>query len=133
LASVLVDTGPLVALFKRNDSFHARAVAWFKAQRGRLVTTQAVLTEAWHLVSPPARLPLVRFVTAAFDLHPGSSELQLRVLAVLERYADLPMDYADATLVVVAETQRIAHIATIDVNDFSTYRLANGKALKLVF
>ena len=133
MASVLLDTGPLVALFKRNDTHHARAVAWFKAQRGVLLTTQAVITEAWHLVSAPARLPLARFAAAACEVCELGAEGPARVLTILERYADLPMDYADATLIVLAETRRITAIATIDVRDFSIYRLSNGKALKLVF
>ena len=58
MASVLLDIAPLVALFKRNDKYHKRAVAWFKAHRGTLLTTQAVVTEAWHLVYEPARLPM---------------------------------------------------------------------------
>ena len=133
MASVLLDTGPLVALFKRNDTHHPRAVEWFKGHRGQLLTTQAVVTEAWHLLSEPARLPLVRFVTTACELHEFDARGQARIVATLERYADLRMDYADATLVVLGERLRVTSIATIDVNDFSTYRLANGKALKLVF
>lgn len=133
MASVLLDTGPLVALFKRNDTHHARAVAWFKKHRGLLLITQAVITEAWHLVSAPARLPLVRFVTAACEILEFDGEGQARIAATLERYADLPMDYADATLVVQGERLGIGAVATIDVNDFSVYRRANGKAFKLVF
>ena len=133
MASVLLDTGPLVALFKRNDTHHARAVAWFKGHRGPLLTTQAVITEAWHLLSEPARLPLVRFVTAACEVNDFGTQGQVRIAATLERYSDLPMDYADATLVVLGDMLRVTSIATIDVNDFSVYRLANRKALKLVF
>ena len=133
MASVLLDTGPLVALFKRNDTHHARAVARFKDHGGPLLTTQAVITEAWHLLSEPARLPLARFVTAACEVHDFGTQGQARIVATLERYADLPMDHADATLVVLGELLHVASIATIDVNDFSAYRLANGKALTLVF
>jgi len=133
VASVLLDTGPLVALFKRNDTHHARAVAWFKGHRGPLLTTLAVVTEAWHLLSEPARLPLVRFVTAACEVHEFGTQGQARILATLERYADLRMDYADATLIVLGDMLHVMSIATIDVKDFSAYRLTNGKALKLVF
>ena len=63
----------------------------------------------------------------------ASALLDTGRLATLERYADLPMDYADATLVVLGEMLRVALIATIDVNDFSAYRQSNGKPLKLVF
>ena len=133
MANVLLDTGPLVALFKRNDTHHARAIAWFKNQRGAILTTQAVVTEAWHLVSVPARVPLVRFVSSACDLCEFDAERQSRIVAVLERYKDLPMDYADATLLVLGEFEKVNSVATIDVNDFSVYRMANGKAMKLVF
>ena len=133
MASVLLDTGPLVALFKRNDTHHARAVAWFKGHRGALLTTEAVITEAWHLVSEPARLPLVRFVAAACEVCGFGVDGQARILAVLERYADMPMDYADATLIVLGEIEKITASASIDVGDFSVYRMANGKPLKLVF
>ena len=133
MASVLLDTGPLVALFKRNDTHHDRAVAWFKGHRGALLTTQAVVTEAWHLVSEPARLPLVRFVAAACEVRGFGADGEARIVAVLERYADIHMDYADATLIVLGELQKIAAVATIDDGDFSVYRRANGKPLKLVF
>lgn len=133
MASVLLDTGPLVALFRRNDAHHARSVAWFKTHRGPLLTTQAVITEAWHLLSQSARLPLVRFVAAACEVCEFDVNGQARIVAALERYADLPMDYADATLVVLGELQKVRAIATIDVNDFTAYRLATGKALRLVF
>ena len=132
MASVLLDTGPLVALFKRNDHDHQRALAWFKRHRGALLTTHAVVAEAWHLLNPSARLPLMRFVAAAVDI----CELQVhsvqQIVAKLEKYADLPMDYADATLLVLAEQQAIFSIATLDIADFSAYRLANGRSLKLV-
>ena len=133
MASVLIDTGPLVALFKRNDTHHKRAAAWFKAYRGALLTTQAVVTEAWHLVSESARLPMVRFVMAACEIREFDAQGQARILTTLQRYADLPMDYADATLLVLGEIEKITAVATIDVNDFSVYHLVNGKALTLVF
>jgi uncharacterized protein len=131
VVSVLLDTGPLVALFKRADKHHSRSVAWFKAQRGPLLTTQPVITEAWHLLAESARLPLVRFVTAACDIMAGVDHG--RVLAVLEKYRELRLDYADATLVVLAEDRGVRAIATIDVKDFSACRLSNGRSLRLVF
>lgn len=133
MPSVLLDTGPLVALFRRNDTHHLRAVAWFKAHRGALLTTQAVVTEAWHLVSESARLSMVRYAMAACEIREFDAAGQARILTTLQRYADLPMDYADATLLVLAELEKAASVATLDVSDFSVYRLANGKALSLVF
>ena len=131
--SVLLDTGPLVALFRRNDSHHARAVAWFKKHRGPLLTSQAVVTEAWHLVSESARLPLVRFVFATCEVCDFESSDRARILSTLERFADLSMDYADATLVVIGELHKVTRIATIDENDFTAYRLSNGASFRLEF
>ncbi|MFM9970823.1 MAG: type II toxin-antitoxin system VapC family toxin [Burkholderiales bacterium] len=133
MPSVLLDTGPLVALFKRNDTYHARSVAWFKSQRGPLLTTQAVLTEAWHLVSVSARIPLVRFVQATCEIVEFDTVAHARILAALERFADMEMDYADATLLVLGEIEKVTAIATIDVNDFTAYRMSNGKGFRLVF
>ena len=133
MASVLLDTGPLVALFKRNDTHHKRAALWFKAHTGTLLTTQAVVTEVWHLVSESARLPMLRFVMAACEIREFDAQGQARILTMLERYADLPMDYADATLLVLGEIEKTSTVATIDVNDFSVYRMTNGKSATLVF
>jgi hypothetical protein len=122
-----------VALFKRNDSHHERAVAWFREHRGPILTTDAVITEAWHLVSQSARVPLVRFTQAACRLAELDAASRARVLGYLERYADLPLDYADATLLALAETSRVLRVATIDRDDFAAVRLANGAALTLDF
>lgn len=132
MASVLLDTGPLVALFKRNDAHHAGTAAWLKRHRGPLLTTHAVLTETWHLLSPTARLPMMRFVAAAVDTCDLGENAVSAINALLEQYADLPMDYADATLLVLAEARNVYSIATIDVMDFSVYRLRSGSAMKLV-
>ena len=133
MAGVLLDTGPLVALFRRNDAHHRPAVAWFRQHSGPLLTTQAVVTEAWHLLREPVRLSLVRYVTRACDVRELGRDGQARVLHALERFADTPMDYADATLLVLAEVESVYAIATIDTGEFSAYRTASGKALKNVF
>jgi predicted nucleic acid-binding protein len=131
--SVLLDTGPLVALFRRNDSWHRAAVAWFRQHSGPLLTTHAVVTEAWHLLREPVRLSLVQFVTRACAIPELGPQGPGRVLHALERFADTPMDYADATLVVLAESERAYDIATLDADEFATYRTSDGKALKNVF
>jgi predicted nucleic acid-binding protein len=119
-------------LFKRNDHDHARAAAWFKRHRGPLLTTHAVVTEAWHLMTPAARLPLIRYVAAAVEVCELGATSIGQIASFLERYADLPMDYADATLLVLAEERGVRSIATIDVADFSACRLSRGQALTLV-
>jgi hypothetical protein len=133
VAALLVDTGPLVALFKRNDRFHARAVKWLARNRSTLVTTHAVLTEAWHLISPSARGGLMEFATRALEVPQLPLDAVPRLSRLLAKYADTPMDYADATLVLLAHELSTYGVATIDLGDFSAYRTEGGKALRIAF
>ena len=75
---------------------------------------------------------MMRFVAAAVDVCDLGENAVAGITEVLEQYADLPMDYADATLLLLAETRNVYSIATIDVADFSVYRLRSGSAMKLV-
>lgn len=133
MARVLLDTGPLVALFKRNDAWHRRAAGWFSRNRADLVTTHAVLTEAWHLISPPARGKLMAFAAAALIVPELADGTIPRLARLLATYADTPMDYADATLVLLAHDLGELRVATIDLGDFSVYRTEGRKALRVVF
>jgi len=133
VAGVLLDTGPLVALFKRNDAFHRRAVEWFARNRSDLVTTHAVLTEAWHLISPPARGKLMQFAAEALVVPPLPGGVVPRLAKLLARYADTPMDYADGTLVLLAHDLGVLRVVTLDMGHFSAYRTEGRKALRLVF
>ena len=76
---------------------------------------------------------MVRFAMAACEIRECDAGGQARILTVLQRYADLSMDYVDATLLVLAELEKTGSIATLDVSNFSVYRRTNGKALTLVF
>lgn len=133
MASVLLDTGPLVALFKRNDAFHKKAVDWFARNRADLVTTHAVLTEAWHLISPPARGKLMAFASEALSVPQLSDGAVPRLTQLLVKYSDTPMDYADATLVLLAHDLPVLRVATIDVDGFAAYRTEGRKPLRVVF
>lgn len=133
MANVILDTGPLVALFKRNDHHHARAVAWFRSNTHRLVTTLPVLTEAWHLVSPPAQVKLVEFAARAIGAADLGDDAVERIARLVARYRDAPMDFADASLVVLAELIGTDAIATID-RGFAAFRIgARRRRFRLVF
>jgi len=100
------------------------------------MTTSAVITEAMHFVSaiPMGPRLLADLVEqsgmAIYDLTPAP-ELRAAV-TLMETYADTPMDYADATLLLLAEALNLDAILTLDVRGFSTYRTRNGRALALV-
>jgi predicted nucleic acid-binding protein len=125
-AIVLVDTGPLVALFDPSDRDHPDCMRELgRLKRCSLTTTLAVLTEAIYLLgfSNLAQQSLLAFVGAgALEVAEFSATDVERAAALMKKYADLPMDFADATLVVLAERYGTPHVFTLDRRDFGVYR-----------
>jgi len=128
----LLDTGVVVALLSRDDAAHVPAVAAFEAVRGKLLTTEAVLTEAMHLLGrrpDGARACLEFFLRSGAILVPMTTARLGRCRELMTRYADVPMDYADATLVAMAEEFAIGRILTLDRRGFaSAYRWRKDRA-----
>jgi hypothetical protein len=120
-ARLLVDAGPLIALFNRRDRWHREARAFFGGFRGALVTTWPVLAEAGHFIGRkvPELLDLAEAGRIEIVETTGATA---RIAALLRTYADLPMDLADATLVVAAEHLGIIDVLTLD-RHFHAYRL----------
>lgn len=134
MAAVLVDTGALVALLDRSDAWHSWAVGIFKTLRPPLLTCQAVLAEAWHLLgeSGPSRSALARLhktgvLRVTLDFEPAAAG----VWRLLEKYADTPMDFADACLVLLAERTAETRVWTTD-SDFRIYRRHGRQAIPLI-
>jgi hypothetical protein len=132
----LIDTGPLVAYVDAADPAHQSVVDTLDAFSGRLHTTAAVVTEAMHLVSEHADGPevLVELLnTTGADVTPLVQPGALRAaVALMKKYRDTPMDFADATLVLLADELGLTAIATLDRRGFSTYRTSRGQAFRLV-
>lgn len=135
---ILVDTGPLVALFDPRDHDHGRVVCALKEIRQPVITTVPVLTEAFHLLNPASRgaAGLRKFISeggaTAWFL---STDGLMRAFELMDRYSDRPMDLADASLVAAAEALRTTTVFTLDRNDFSVYRAQIGgrhKAFRVV-
>lgn len=131
---ILVDTGPLVALANPRDGNHRPCAAWFDGFRGKMLTTWAVLTEFSHLApSLAAALPVFRWVErGGLDVFPLARDELVQAVDWVERYADRPMDLADASLVVAALATGLTTVWTLDRNDFETYRLPGRKRFRLV-
>ena len=129
--AALVDTGPLVALFVRNDPDHARVSAWLREFRGRLLTTWPVLTEVCHFLSPEVGVLFLRWVEGggAELIELPAGEL-LEVVRSMEKYLDRPLDLADASLVWLAGRSGVRDILTVDVGEFATFRTPQGKPFK---
>lgn len=130
---MLVDTGPLVALFDPRDGQHTHCRAVLQTIREPLVTTVPVLTEAFHMLGPAGR---GASNLRAFVQRGGLSVWFMdtagiqRAFALMQQYADHPMDLADASLVVAAEVLIARRVFTIDRQDFATYRVQRGHHLE---
>jgi predicted nucleic acid-binding protein len=129
-ANWLLDTGPLVAMLSRADGAHAACVEAFAAVRGVALTTEPVLTEAMHLLgrrTGAARACLEFFIRSGAILVPMTIERLARSRDLMDRYADTPMDFADASLVAMAEEFAIGRVLTLDRRGFETYRWRQNK------
>jgi hypothetical protein len=130
---ILVDTGPFVALFDPRDGEHARCSATLASLDQTLFTAVPVLTEAFHLLPADSRgaANLRSFIArGGISLWYMDGPGLRRALDLMEQYVDHPMDLADASLVVAAESLRVRKIFTLDRDDFSTYRIRRGRTLQ---
>jgi predicted nucleic acid-binding protein len=126
---ILADTCPLVALFDPADADHRHCVSLLQQIEEPLCTTIAVLTEAFHLLSPGSvgSQRLMDFVAAqGLNIWYLDDNTLMRAFELMVEYADHPMDLADASLVVLAETMKLRKVFTIDRSDFATYRIKRG-------
>ncbi len=123
---VAMDTGPWVALIDRSEVMHRKCLEWLRQFEGRIVSSEAVLTEVLYLLnfSLKAQTAAIDFVLdGAITLVPLSLESLKKVKKLMEKYGDIPMDFADATLVCLADDLSINHVITFDSKHFSIYRL----------
>jgi len=134
-AKLILDTGPFVALVDRSEKRHADCVRVLSSWAGLILTTEAVLTETLHLVGPSWRAQKIclEFVNrGAFLVVPSSADSLKRVTALMEKYRDVPMDFADATLVALAEEAETEQIFTLDRRDFLVYRRRRDQPFTVV-
>ena len=132
---LLLDTGAFVALVDRSERRHADCVAVLEAWTGTILTTEAVLTETLYLVGPrwqAQKICLEFLLRGAFLLVPPSQASLKRVSVLMEKYRNVPMDYADATLVALGEELGSDRVFTLDRRGFSAYRLNQRKPFQLV-
>jgi predicted nucleic acid-binding protein len=131
---VLVDTGPLVAITDSSDVFHERCVDVLRELRDPLFTVWPVITEAMHLVGSPVAQERLWGVLedGALRLRPLDMADAPRMKTLMKKYRDLPMDFADAALVRVAERDQLHTVLTTDRSDFSVYRLHGSRRFRLL-
>jgi len=132
----LTDTGPLVALIDNRDGYHTKVKEIMKTVRFPLITTEACLTETMHLLYADggwmAQASLWRLISSgALQITTAPEDAIERVRVFMERFRDIPCDYADATLLVAAEVIGQRRIFTLD-RHFYAYRLTDGSALQVI-
>ena len=132
--SVAVDAGPLIALFDRDDRYHRRAIEFVRNERLRLVTNLPVLTEAVFLLrfSVEAQRDLLWWAQRALEIDQNTASDFPRIVTFLEKYRDMPADFADASLVALAERLDLSRVASVD-SDFAIYRLSDRRRLENIF
>ena len=131
----MIDTGAILALIDRDDRWHSRCAEAFKDLRLPLATSAAVLTEVFHLLDHERRS-----VAAVYGLLRSGAVTVLPIAdgdlpdleTLMKRYADRPMDFADATLVQLARRERLTLIFTVDNDDFETYRIDGRRKFRVV-
>jgi uncharacterized protein len=133
VAAALVDAGPLVAAFGQKQPQGERYQALFKQasdEQWSLATTWPCVMEASYLLSPPQRYTLLRWVSAgAVAVFPFAQEALEDMVALMRRYTEAPrteMDLADAS------DTGVNRVMTLDVRDFSRYRLPDGRAFEIL-
>jgi len=133
-AELIIDTGAFVALIDRSERQHDACVEVLEKWTGPIVTTEVVLTETLYLVGPKWRAQevcLEFILRGAFLLVPLSPASIKRITDLMRKYQDVPMDFADATLVALAEELRTKQVFTLDRRGFSVFRLRGKQAFEI--
>ena len=131
----IIDAGPLIALFNKDDKFHRKIKDFLKNYEGYLYTTWPVVTEVMHMLgaNPNCQINFLKFIErGGVEVINLSKNTVTRIVKLFRQYQDVPVDLADATLIVVSEKKNINNIITID-SDFHIYRNKNDKYIKNIF
>lgn len=132
---IILDTGPIVALFDKSDAFHSCCIEILKKIEEPLITTWPVVTESFYLLnfSWQVQDDLWEFLgRGGAIIHIFESAVLQRCRELMKKYHDLPMDLADATLVALGEEMSLSKIFTLDHKDFKIYKPKHRKQFTLI-
>lgn len=124
MQKTLIDSGPLIALFDKNDNYHARVLSFLKNYKGKLITSWAVITEVSHMLdfNLQVQIDFLKWIElGGIEIYEVSQNEIAQIRIMMEKYLDIPMDLADATLMYIANKENIKNIVSID-SDFDIYR-----------
>ncbi len=134
-ANALVDTGAVVAFLDRNDPWHSACAQAFTQVPLPLLTSEAVLTELFYFMGNRLRSleTAFNFVRSGIITLGSIVDADLaNIMALMHQYRDRPMDFADATLVHLAERESLNTILTVDFSDFQTYRIRGRQIFRVL-
>lgn len=135
MISTLIDAGPLIALFNKNDKYHNKIKEFIKKYNGKLISTWPVITEVSHMLDFNIQTQ-IDFLTwiqlEAITIENIDNNDLLRIIELSKKYSDVPMDLADASLVVLSEKLKVKEIITID-SDYYIYRTINKEMIENIF
>ena len=129
---IMVDSGPLIALFNKSDKYYLASVDFISKNNRQLVTTVANITEAVYVLdySKKAQAAFLKWISESSIIIESIDSKEINEIATLfEKYSNVPMDFADACIVYVAERLQTNEIITVD-SDFEIYRLKGNRQFK---
>jgi uncharacterized protein len=124
MRKTLIDSGPIIALFDKSDKYHLSVLKFMKTFRGELVTSWSVVTEVTHMLdfNLQVQIDFLKWCEiGGVNLYEISQDELRDIRVMIEKYSNVPMDLADATLMYIANKEKIKNIISID-SDFDIYR-----------
>ena len=135
MKNTLIDAGPLIALFNKNDKYHEKIKKFIKNYKGLLTTSWPVIAEVCHMLdfNIGAQIDFLKWIKlGGLKVEDIETEEIDKIIKLSEKYSDIPMDLADATLIVISERLGIKEIITID-SDYYVYRTTEKEMLINIF
>ena len=135
MQSIVVDAGPLIALFKRSDRHHKAATAFLgRSESATLVTNLLVVGEVAAILNGnhTNHFECLNWVLENIEIDSSAGIDLPRSIEIVQKYKDLPADLADASLVALCERRGTNLVASVD-SDFDIYRLPNNKKFENLF
>ncbi|MBL0721719.1 MAG: PIN domain-containing protein [Sulfurovum sp.] len=131
MQKTLIDSGPLIALFDKNDRYHSTVLDFLKEFEGKLLTTWSVITEVSHMLdfNLQVQIDFLKWIEIGGITMCNISQDEIsQIRVMMEKYIDIPMDLADASLMYIANRDKIKTIVSID-SDFDIYRTLKKQSL----
>lgn len=132
MKSTLIDAGPLIALFDKDDRYHTTIISFLEKFEGFLYTSWPVITEVSYMLSfnTLVQIDFLKWINRdAITIVELKKESLNRMIELSQKYSNVPMDLADSSMIAISEIFKIQHILTFD-SDFYAYKTKSKKTLQ---